>query len=187
MSERTIRYLNIVYFISQMLTIIGFMLRKEYGSAFNPIATSFFYLGIVLGERFTEYKLKNYIRIILIITLTGHSLIGEYFHAYHKSVYFDKALHVFGTFSFSLFAYDLFINFIEIKTSRPVIFTFILVSLMGIWLGTFFELVEFSLDLIFKENNQNGLLDTDLDLLCDLIGALLAGFFAVKSRNIILK
>ena len=68
-------------------------------------------------------------------------------------------------------------SFIMLRSSRPAVFTFILISLIGISLGTFFELIEFSLDSLFNEHNQLGLIDTDLDLVFDCIGSFLAGGF----------
>ena len=176
----TARILNLGFFLIQFLITIGFILKQQFDYIFNPLITSLFYLGVILLERFTTFKLKNYIRILLIITLSSHNLIGEYYNAYNKVPFFDNALHLFGIFSFSLFVYTLLVSTIDIKASRPMLLTFILVILLGIAMGTIFELMEFALDQFTNENNQRDLTDTDLDLLFDLIGALLAGIFVVS-------
>lgn len=176
------RYLDYGYFALQLLTSAGFIIRDQYTHLFNPLLTSGFYLGVLLLERFTVFDLGNGIRILLILTLSGHTIIGEYFYAYKTTSFFDDALHMFGTFSFALFAYCLLITFIKLQASSPAVFTFILVLLLGISLGTIFELMEFFLDYFFNQLNQNGLKDTDLDLLFDLIGAIFAGILIVKKR-----
>jgi len=58
------------------------------------------------------------------------------------------------------------------------IYIAIFVTTLGITLGVFLEILEFVLDIIRKKNNQRGLLDTDFDLVYDVIGAILAGFIS---------
>jgi len=83
-----------------------------------------------------------------------------------------------------LAAYNLMTTFIRIQSSHPGLFIFLIVTAIGISLGTIFELLEFILDLILKEKNQFGLIDTDWDLFYDLIGALFAGIIAgLRHRN----
>lgn len=50
--------------------------------------------------------------------------------------------------------------------------------MIGLSLATIYELMEFATDYFIKPTvpAQQGLLDTDLDLLSDLAGALLAAF-----------
>jgi hypothetical protein len=91
-------------------------------------------------------------------------------------------LHVFGTFAFTLF----FFSIIH-KTTRMVysskLYTFIFITSLGVCLGVLFELIEFTLDILFKANNQRGLLDTNLDLIANVLGAILAGVFAVIRQS----
>ena len=171
--------LNSSCFITNLLIAMGFLSKGQPEQIANPAATSFFYLGVILLERFSPFKLKNYLRGLLILTLISHSLIGEYYRAYYTTVYFDSALHFAGAFTFALFAYELLTTFVKIRSSHPSLFAFMLISLLGICLGTFFELIEFSLDVLFKVNTQFGLIDTDLDLLFDVFGSFLAGLFIV--------
>lgn len=179
MNCRRARLINILFFISNFGVALGFLIKGQFPKIANPAVITIFYIGVILLERFTTFKLKNYIRVLLYITLTGHSLVGEYFGAYYSTAFFDNALHFLGSFSFALFAYDLMNSFIKVRSSHPALFIFIIVSIFGISLGTIFELLEFFLDLSFKEKNQFGLIDTDWDLFYDVIGSFFAGIFIV--------
>lgn len=178
----TPRLLNIIFFVFSALIALAFLMKNQVAQIANPLTLSVAYLGIILLERYTIFKLKSYIRVVLIVTFLSHSLFGEYFRAYYTTGWFDNGLHLFGSFSFALFSYELLSTFISISSSKPKTLTFLLVSLLGICLGTFFELIEFSLDQLLHEHNQFGLIDTDLDLVFDVIGSLLAGLFVVKKN-----
>lgn len=176
--------LNILYLILTILISIGFILDKRFDYLFNPAITSLFYLLLLLLERFSSFKTKHYIKLLLIITLTSHNFFGEYLDAYNKTNYFDNILHFFGSFSFALFAYDLINEFVRIRSSRPFVFTFLFVTIMGISLSTLFELGEFTLDHFLHQNNQRGTVDTNIDLVFDILGSMLAGFFMGKKEPV---
>jgi len=55
---------------------------------------------------------------------------------------------------------------------------FIFLTLVGISLGAIFEMLEFMADITLKPKipNQPDLIDTDLDLVADFVGALIASF-----------
>lgn len=182
MLNNTTRFLNSIYFFSNFLIAAGFLIDKRAPQIANPVITTLFYLGLIYLEKRTSFKLNNYIRLLLIATLISHSFVGEYLRLYYTTAYFDKALHSFGSFSFALLAFELLNSFLVIFSSRPPVLIFILVSLAGVTIGTLFEIMEFSLDRLLGEKNQFGLIDTDLDLLFDLLGSLCAGIFlAVKN------
>jgi hypothetical protein len=64
---------------------------------------------------------------------------------------------------------------------NSVIFVFVVA--LGALIGVVFELYEFTVDMIFKTKNQHGLIDTDVDLIFDIIGAILAGSFVLYFPN----
>ena len=45
-------------------------------------------------------------------------------------------------------------------------------------MGVVFEIIEFTHDSLLKTKKQKGLIDTDFDLISDVIGAIIAGVFA---------
>lgn len=182
MDNKMAKLLNCLYFLLQIIIALGFVLKHEYGYLSNPALTSFVYLGILGLERYTAFKLKNFVRVLLIITLTSHNLFGEYFNAYNTTPFFDNALHLFGIFSFSIFGYALLTSAIRIESPKPLVLTFILAILLGISMGAVFELLEFALDILSAQHNQHSLRDTDLDLFYDAIGALSAGIFILLTN-----
>jgi len=118
-----------------------------------------------------------YILILIIITLFGHSFIGNYLNLYNKSQHFDRYLHLFGSFSNALFIFSIITNIINPTVSSKLYSALFVISL-GISSGVFFEILEFSQDSTANTNHQKGLKDTNLDLIYNIIGSLIAGVFA---------
>ena len=185
MAKKIAIILNYIFFLAQLLIAVGFIAKRQYIFIFSPGTTSLVYVGIVLTEKFSTFRLNNFTRALLIITITSHDFFGEYLNFYTNVTYFDKFLHMFGAFSFALVAFELLSHFINISTSKPKLLTFIIVLLLGISLGTIFELQEFLLDIITKGRNQGGLIDTDVDMFHNLIGSVLAGLFQVRLKPLI--
>jgi hypothetical protein len=104
----------------------------------------------------------------------GHVLIGEFFDIYKTSKYFDRSLHAFGTFSFTLFGFSVITKTMH-PSSSPKLFTILFIINLGISLGAVFEIIEFAVDTFFKTNSQSGLKDTNVDLIADIIGSIIAG------------
>lgn len=97
---------------------------------------------------------------------------GQYLGMYYRSIVFDRYLHAFGTFSFSLLFFYLLNHLLIISGSR--LFFAVFVFLLGNTLGVLFELLEFSRDSKSTSKNkaQHGLKDTDMDMVYNLFGAL---------------
>jgi len=115
----------------------------------------------------------------LALVIIAHCFGGKLLNLYVTSNSFDKYLHIFGTYTMALFAYSITKNILEIPfNSKTNIFLH--VSLLGVTFGTLFELIEYIGDITLKPSipNQNGLIDTDLDMVANLIGALVAAYQA---------
>lgn len=173
---------NCAFFMVNLLAAIGFIIRNELNYLFNPTAMSVLYLGILLLEKYTSFQLKLYVRICLAIVLVSHTVFGEYYKLYETSTYFDKVLHLFGTFTFAIFIYSLIITWLRFRPSHRFISTFLIVTLIGISLGSLFENIEFAMDVVLNQINQRGLTDTDLDLLCNFVGSLIAAALMAKKE-----
>ena len=91
-----------------------------------------------------------------------------------------KILHVVGTYAFSLFAYVLVAQLLKQPVSSS--FKFILVVSLGVSLGGFYEILEFLTDAFLQPIpiSQPSLLDTDLDLIGDVVGAVLAAIHVIS-------
>lgn len=161
----------------------GFYVRKEYSYIFNSIMVVIIYLLFIYFDYKKNIKVNNYIRSLVIITALAHNVLGQYFNLYKITQWFDKALHVFGTFSFALLSYSIIKLFSNIFEESKII-TFIVITSIGITLGAFLENIEFILDLVMKAENQHGMKDTNLDLIFNVAGAALAsGFVILRKRT----
>jgi len=179
MNTNMARFINYIYFILTAALSIAFLLNEDYTFLFNSFLMTLFYIGVITLERYSSFKLANFIRMLIILTLFGHNFLGEYLKLYAANNIFDKGLHFFGSFAFALFAYNLIISFIKIRSSNPRILAFIIVTSIGIFLGVVWEIVEFGFDMIGGQNNQSGFIDTNLDLLADLLGSTLAALLVI--------
>jgi uncharacterized membrane protein YjdF len=105
------------------------------------------------------------------------AFFGHYLRMYYRSIVFDRYLHTYGTFSFSLLFFYLLDHFLMMGGSH--LFLAVFVFLLGNTLGVIFELMEFKFDL--NPSNtvkaQHGLKDTDTDMLFNLFGAIGAAIF----------
>ena len=143
----------------------------------QTVATYIIFTVFIIIKTIFKLFIPLYILILIVITLFGHSFIGNYLNFYNRSQHFDRYLHVFGSFSTALFIFSIITNIINPTVSSKLYSAFFVVSL-GMSSGVFFEIMEFSQDSISKTNHQKGLKDTDLDLICNVIGSTIAGVFA---------
>lgn len=86
---------------------------------------------------------------------------------------------MFGTYTVALFAYSFTKNIMQISFNLKTNI-FLYITLLGVSIGTIFELLEFIADITINPSvhNQRGLIDTNLDMAANLIGALIAAFHA---------
>jgi hypothetical protein len=124
---------------------------------------------------------KETIRRVMVLFLISQIVIivglaAEGHSDYIRSVVGTAALWI--VYTFSLFFYVLAAQLLRHPVNR--LFKFILIVSLGLSLGTFYEILEFLTDTFSHPAlvSQPSLLDTDLDLIGDLIGAVLAGIHA---------
>ena len=113
------------------------------------------------------------------LTALACCFCGYYLDLYNHSPYvFDRSLHAFGAFSFSLTAYCIIAGVTQ--PGGSLLFRALFVFCIGNTLGAVFELLEAAHDS--KKNvpvkGQKGLQDTNMDMLFNAIGSLLAGVFS---------
>ena len=153
--------------------------KKNYSFFIEDIVTYALYLIFL----FVQYKLNFHviasIILLVLITITGHSLIGKYLNVYNNSKYYDRFLHAFGSLSFSLFVYSI-LSKNTMHTIYPKLYMSIFVATIGISLGCIFEIYEFILDSANNSKNQHGLKDTNFDLISDVIGSTIAGIVSMS-------
>lgn len=171
----------VVFTLIYIIITILFMVNKEISYVAESIAIYSAYLFYINLEKKGKLFIRWSIVVLGLITAVIHSFLGHYMKLYDTSPYFDKLLHMFGIFAFSLAAYSIIAGSPNIRCNSKL-WVFIIVVLCGIAIGAIFEIVEFTLDVVLKTQSQKGLLDTNLDLVSDVIGAIAAGLFAANSR-----
>ncbi|GAB6136974.1 hypothetical protein [Halanaerobaculum tunisiense] len=149
--------------------------HQNYSILYEIIVITALWLSYTVIEIKSNLQLDDYTKTMVFLTLIIHILVGQYLDFYNKFSVFDILLHILGTYAFTLFTY-LLLNQIINKPILSQTYKFIFIILLGISLGTSFELIEFLIDLGFNLNPpmQNGLIDTNLDLVADIIGGLIA-------------
>ncbi len=176
MNKEIVIAMALVISIIEIYMIINLYRQKRHEYFFENIGIYGVVLIFLLGQYYFEFQIKGYIILFVLFSIIGHSFVGEYLDYYNKSKYYDRFLHFFGTFSFTLFAYSI-IYLIEKPIHYSPLYVSLFVTTLGIAMGVLFELLEFAHDTFMKSDiqAQHGLKDTNLDLMGNVIGALLAG------------
>lgn len=172
--------INAFFLIAQIILMLG-LTEKGYLNYVRSVTvtTGFWLLYLFLEAKYGLY-MHNYVRVAMVLTLLSDGFFGYYLNLYATSVIFDKILHIFGTYAFSLFAYVLTVQLLTHPVKRS--FKYILVFCLGLSMGAFYEVLEFLTDAISQPvpPSQPSLLDTDLDLISDIIGANLSATHAIS-------
>lgn len=175
MHIKTKSFLSIAFLVMQTVVFVQFFINGKQHYYAGVIATTILYLLLLYLEKRGTLKITGFVRACIVITVTAHHYLGENYDLYLKSVFFDKLLHVFGTYSFTIFFFQI-INQNEWITFSSKKGRFINVTALGLSIGTLFEILEFILDKSFNPAvpYQSGLYDTNLDLISDFIGAIIS-------------
>lgn len=173
------------FLVIQMIIMIALIARGRTDFSWSVMITSGSWILYSVLEARYQVQMSRYIRFVMMTTLFCDAFFGYILNLYEQSFVFDKILHVFGTYSFSLFGYALVM---QLQKNHPVnkFVKFILATCIGISLGTIYEILEFIGDNISHPEppNQPSLLDTDVDLIGDFIGAVIAGIH-VSIKNLV--
>lgn len=164
-----------VLIISLTVTVLG-------GSARNPfLALILTIVSICLLLKHVFPSVLNFI----LITMLFVNAAGWTLNLYDLFAPFDKGVHFFTIFALTLLAgYVAQEQLHEIKQAR--IAFIILVACVGISIGAFWEMVEYTAGKYFFSNPVKGVEDTITDLMADSIGAVLGGithYFLPKRKE----
>lgn len=178
------KIINYFYTITVLLTAFGLYIDKNYRFLIGLAIVYIGYMLFIFLDKKLNLNIKLYIKVSILLTLILHNSFGQYFNLYLSNEWFDKILHIIGTFAFSLLFFYL-IHFITNYTLKSKLHTFIFIFSLGVNLGVFFEIGEFALDMLFKSKHQHSLVDTNLDLIFNSIGAVISGMLiSIKNNNI---
>ncbi len=179
--------LTIIFLIYTALEIIiltkAFKTNKQVAK--ESIGEYLFIIAIILIKRIFALVIPDYSIILVILTVICHIFIGKYLNFYNTSIRYDRYLHAFGAFAFAVFSYCVILAFVNPAVHSKMI-TAIFVFAIGLSLGLLCEMSEFISDITKRKKikSQRGLIDTDLDMVYDIIGSFAAaiyGFFFLYS------
>ncbi|MBC2581727.1 hypothetical protein [Clostridium sp. DJ247] len=167
--------LTICFFIIQVLTTVFLIVLKKHDYILEILFVTFVFLIYTYIEFKYQLYIHNYIKAVTYFSILCHTLIGEALDFYVKSYIYDKILHILGTYAITLFIYAL-INQIMHTELNLKYKEFLFIFLLGISLGTFFEIAEFIIDITIKPKvrAQTNLVDTNLDLIFNALGSLIS-------------
>ena len=92
---------------------------------------------------------------------------------------YDQFVHIIGFAVATLLAYDLLKPHLNKSSSIPI---GIVVVMAGLGFGAINEIIEFAATVILPQTGVGGYINTSLDLVADLIGAVLAWIY-IKLKN----
>lgn len=173
-------WIIISYFIVAVLcifSVVKLFANSKTSYAKQALSTYIFYTVFFVLIWFFKIAIPPYVLLLTLLTILGACFFGHYLGGYTKSRTFDRYLHAFGAFSFSLMTYCTLDDFIN--TGSSLFFQAIFIFLAGNTLGVLFELFEMCHDTKKDEpKTQKGLRDTNMDILFNLIGSMSAGIFS---------
>ncbi|WP_069997385.1 hypothetical protein [Cellulosilyticum sp. I15G10I2] len=170
----------ITIIFSLVILIIGIadFVKKKYSFFIENLVSYTLYLIFLAAQYKFEFYARPFIITLALITIIGNNLIGKYLNYYYRSKYYDRFLHAFGAFSYALFFYEI-LNETITPTIHSRLYVSIFVATIGISYGCVYEIYEFILDSISNSDNQHGLIDTNFDLISNIIGSIIAGIISV--------
>ncbi len=174
-NHRYSKLLLYVFTILIVILIIGFIANKQYRYIYNAVFIYLAYTLIVYYEKKEIISISNLVKLLIVFVSILHLALGQYYELYRTNTYFDKMLHVIGAFSICLFVYQVLVSLFESYLNSRFL-VFILISSVGITSGVLLEILEFVIDIIFNTSNQHGLIDTNLDLIFNILGSSIAAY-----------
>jgi len=181
-SRRIIITSTLSFLLAQTIVMLALANKGQFFYLRGVLTTTILWLVYTALEIKRCWYMNDYVRVLVMLAIFGDGFGGYYCELYARSFIFDKILHIFCIYSLALFGYILAIQLQPGSLSRSL--CFILTVGLGLGIGVLFEIIEFIIDKLFQPvpPSQPSLLDTNLDLVSDLAGALLAGFHAASGK-----
>lgn len=173
-------FITFLFFACELAGLIALIVTGNYIYIGMIVGNSLFWLVYLVVEAKMEWVLPLYIRIMVVISILSNGIFGGVFKLYLTTSFFDNVLHFVASYSVAIWVYYLVQQYTGVRITKKK-FHFIIILCLGLALGTFYEILEFAIDHLvkLKKQNQASLYDTDLDLISDFLGGLVAGFHFV--------
>lgn len=179
---KKIKLLNILLYVFYGISVIYFIYIKKYN--YSAICTGCIIATYILrlGNKKFGYLFNDMIIIMLNLFILFSLVLGTSYGLY-KINHYDDVLHIWSGAIGGVVAY-IVINVYTKKEDRKNIkriFFFIFIFMFSLGVGNLWEILEFSLDVLFKVNCQaGGLKDTMIDMIDGLIGTLIITPFLLQ-------
>jgi len=184
-TTNNLKFQKIIYFIIYVILILGLLYSSLYLKNFHYSSVILFTFIISLLPAYIEKKTNLYIppffKSSYIIFIFSSIFLGEMLHFYKTFFWWDTVLHFLsgiglGVIGFTLI-HALTIDDQNIKSRKFLNFIFSLS--FAVFLGVFWEFIEFSMDALFGLTMQDSNTDTMKDLFVDTLGALIGAYSGI--------
>lgn len=168
------KIMDILFISLQFAIMISLATLGDLAFMRSVAATTVLWIGYFWVENKFNFYMHNYVRAAVMLAILADGFFGYCLGYYETSAVFDKVLHIYGTYAFALFANVLITQ--KLKAPLPRSIECLLTVSLGISIGAIYEIAEFMVDSWGNPSlpSQPSLFDTNLDLVGDAVGALLA-------------
>ena len=180
MKLKKINYFNAVIYILYIISIGYFLFNKDYGNAGLSI------VAFIINLIFRCIYSKNFILLDNSLYIVGSLFIlfclvfGSSFKLYDKINHYDDFLHFWSGFITVKIGFNI-IKFVGINNFNNKLLVVILLLFFAMGFASICEIVEYSLDTLFKMDTQKGgLTDTMHDMIDALIGSILMIIYYIR-------
>lgn len=181
--HRDLFVLTLIFVVIQAVSLSLAFLHDHHDFITNMIGTTICWALYILIELKYKLAISNWLRMGVLLALASDSFLGYGLALYNLSPYYDRLQHIIGDCLLALFtlAFVLQATKVEVPKVIQVIFVFSL----GMSIGGLYEVLEFLSDYYLNPRipNQPDLIDTDLDLISDAVGAALAAFVVAIQKK----
>ena len=178
----SLKILTILLCIFYIISIIYFVIIKKYNYAAICLGCTIITIILKLGNIKFDYLFNDMIIIMLDVFILSSLVLGTCYGLY-KINHYDDILHIWSGGIGSVVAY-IVINVYTKKEDRKnikSIFFAIFIFMFSLGIANLWEILEFTLDVLFNINSQaGGLKDTMIDMIDCLIGAAIITPFLLR-------
>ncbi|WP_434799012.1 hypothetical protein [Terrisporobacter vanillatitrophus] len=170
-----LKWLNILLCLFYGLSVVYLIFAKKYNYA--AICTGCIMLTYILrlANKKFDYLFNDMLIIMLDLFILFSLVLGTSYGLY-KINHYDDILHIWSGAIGSMVAYTIINVYTKNEDRKNIkkVFFFIFISMFSLAIVGLWEILEFTLDLLFKINCQaGGLNDTMIDMVDGLIGTVM--------------
>lgn len=165
--------------LSSSLIILLFILISLVGNDPFFAITSVIFLSILVFLSLA--KLLHPIFYYLIPILVAIFVLGNVFELYEQPTIFDKLVHLYGSFVITTLTGLLIKKLFNINKTN--LFLILIILFIALLVGIAWEIFEFILGNILKENLLESVEDVITDIISNTLGALLGVWFLTKIKK----